>query len=93
MRCPYCDRKLAETAIRCGSCRRSVKGDTESFLAKSFRRIQGLFFGGRDPKACSWSFLEIILFVELIFLFVFRDPFDSSRHISDFLRLNFSIFT
>ena len=93
MRCPYCAKELAETAIRCRFCRKSVKGDRDSLLDKALRRAAGLFFGGRDPGACNWSFLDIILFTQLILLFIFYDPFNLAREITDYLRLSFPIVT
>ncbi|MEE8359439.1 MAG: CPBP family intramembrane glutamic endopeptidase, partial [Candidatus Omnitrophota bacterium] len=93
MKCPYCAKELAKTAIRCKFCRKNIKGSSGSLLDSALKRAADLFFGGRDQRACSWSFLDIILFTQLILLFIFYDPFNLGREIADYLRLNFSMFT
>jgi membrane protease YdiL (CAAX protease family) len=93
MICPHCNKEIPDTAVRCKFCRRGVKEALTSFPETILRSAKDLFFGGRDAMACPWSLLDVVLIAELIYIFIFNDPLALGRHLIDFLRLNFFIFT
>lgn len=48
---------------------------------------------GKDPEACPWSILDVLVMTAVITVLAFFDPFHMGENILRFLRLHFFIFT
>lgn len=93
MICPYCRKKISDSAIRCKYCRKTPKGNVWSLKNILVIVWRKLFIFGKDKKSCPWSLWDVFLIIGFILLFIFRDPFQMGSRIINFLRLHFFIFT
>lgn len=93
MICSSCGKEISSSAVRCRFCRRRVDDPKKPLASIFVNKFSGWFFSGKGSSFCSWSFIDIILITLLIYLFILNDPFRTGRHVVDFLRLRYFIFT
>jgi membrane protease YdiL (CAAX protease family) len=100
MDCPHCLQAIADTAVRCKYCRLPVNGAPDKIsdvrvkdlIDRAFGRLRAFFLDGRQAGACSWSFVDIVLILILLWLFITNDPFHIGSNILKYLRLHYPAF-
>ncbi|MDD5634711.1 MAG: type II CAAX endopeptidase family protein [Candidatus Omnitrophica bacterium] len=101
MKCPNCRKDISNTAVRCRFCRKPVNSHKyeqhaasyKPFISKFINKLRQILFFGKNTGKCSWDMAEVIIFICLMVMFIFKDPFHIGRNIIHFLRLHFLIFT
>jgi len=101
MRCPSCQRELADTAVKCRYCKRHVNGYVAAsrsggpadLVIAARNGLVRVLLGGKGSPPCPWTLLDAILLTTLIVVFMTSDPFGIGMNILRFLRMHFRIFT